>query len=96
VTADRLCDSLSLFDSLPIDDALEAIVGETPEYWLDLDQALDRLATLAASSAWLLDALTVPVLHSSELHGDVEPGEPRVQDRQRLPGQATPAFVRVW
>jgi hypothetical protein len=39
--------------NLPIEDALEAIVGELPEYWLDLDQALERLAARDAPQAGL-------------------------------------------
>ena len=41
--------------SLSIDDALEALVGETPEYWLDLDEALVRLAALDARQARIIE-----------------------------------------
>lgn len=41
--------------SVPIDDALEAIVGESPEYWLDLDQAIGRLAALDARQARIVE-----------------------------------------
>jgi RNA polymerase sigma-70 factor, ECF subfamily len=40
---------------LSIEDAFEAMVGETPEYWLDLDQALDRLAALDARQARIVE-----------------------------------------
>lgn len=41
--------------NLSIDDALEAMVGETPEYWLDLDEALVRLAALDARQARIVE-----------------------------------------
>ena len=41
--------------NLSIDDALEAMVGETPEYWLDMDQALDRLAALDPRQARIVE-----------------------------------------